>query len=139
MADDHHHQVIQVVGDATGYSSDGLHFLRVLERLGRAFVLGDIGDRFDDVGSAIGGRRFGPVHKEKLVARQRDFAGDDRVACHRLGHPTEIAGSPTPGDLVVTGLFGNIAELIEPGLVLELDLMCRWVDDRHDDGLRIEQ
>ena len=32
---------------------------------------------------------------------------------------------PAPGDLVVAGLSDNIAKFIEPGLVLELDLMGR--------------
>ena len=135
MADDHHHQVIEVVGDAAGESPDGLHFLRLLERLGRAFVLGDIGDRFDDMGPAIGGRSLGPVYEEKLVSGQGDFAGDDGVARHRLGHPTKVARGPASCDLVVAGLPCHIAEFLEPGLILELDLMCRGIDDRYDDRL----
>ena len=49
VARDHHEEIIEIVGDASGEASDGFHFLRLAELLFERATLGDVfGEEFED-------------------------------------------------------------------------------------------
>src|SRR5215831_19479393 len=53
MADHDHHEIIEVMRNASRQPSDSFHFLCMMKRLFGPFVIRDIGDGFDDVGPSV--------------------------------------------------------------------------------------
>src|ERR1700691_2554787 len=52
---DHHQEVVEVVGDATGEAADGIHFLCLAKLLFELTAVGDVfGDQFEDFFGLIG-------------------------------------------------------------------------------------
>src|SRR6202167_6613012 len=57
VAADDHEQIVEIVSDASGETTDRFHFLRLTELIFEDATLGDVfGDGFEDIGGAGIGR-----------------------------------------------------------------------------------
>src|SRR5215831_13458456 len=130
-------QICEVVSYSTGQTTQCFHLLSPVRRVFQTLALGNIRDRLDDMGTTVGRQGLGPLDENPGVLRKRRLIHRHFARADRLGHPVKSAGCWTPGDFLVTGLAGDIPELVEACLVLKLNPVGRRIDHGNDDRLSV--
>ena len=142
---DHHEQVVEVVSDAAGKLTDGLHPLRHAQLLLETTAFADV-DCHD--------RPARPAIEQELVARHlhldhrsvttevAERLGADVAAWHRpkpLAQARPVVGMNEPVDSQRACLVVAVPVLVHRGIVDGHDPTIRRIPDRHGDRMGLEQ